>query len=144
MKKCVTYLVLLLLAASVLCTPVSAAENSNAYVRSVCAYIHRWGPGDISVEYYVTGTDIMDTIGAHKVTVYRLTGETQDVSKDELVANYWHEYTPGMMTTGSVAYSHSIRLQVEPGEKYYAVVIFYATLDGGGDDMAFSTKPVMA
>ena len=144
MKKCVKYLVLVFMVVSVLCTSVSAAENSNAYVRSVCAYIHRWGPGDISVEYYVTGTDIMDTIGAHKVTVYRLTGETQDVSKDELVANYWHEYTPGMMTTGSVAYSHSIRLQVEPGEKYYAVVVFYATLDGGGDNMFFCTKPVMA
>ena len=144
MKKCVKYLVLVFMVVSVLCTSVSAAENSNAYVRSVCAYIHRWGPGDISVEYYVSGTGIMDTIGAHRVIVYRLTGETPDAVKDELVATYWHEYTPGMMTTDDVAYSHSIRLQVEPGEKYYAVVIFYATLDGGGDDMAFSTKPVMA
>lgn len=144
MKKCVKYLVLVIMVVSILCTSVSAAVYTNEYISMVSAYIHRWGAGDISVEYYVSGTDIMDTIGAHRVTVYRMVGETPDAGQDDLVATYWHANTPGMMTTGSVAYGHSIRLKVETGHFYYAVLVFYASLDGGGDNMAFCTRPVAA
>ncbi len=144
MKKCFKTLLLLIVVLSVLCTSVSAALYTNEYISSVGAYIHKWADGDISVEYTVFGTDIMDTIGAHKITVYKATGGTPNVAKDELVANYWHEYTPGMMTTDDYVYSNSIRLQVEHGQRYYAVVVFYATLDGGGDNMFYCTKIVDA
>ena len=106
------------------------------------AYIHQWDPGDISVEYNVTGTDIMDTIGACKVTVYQALGSNRDAGRDKVVANYWHEVYPDMMTTNSVVYSHSIRLRVDMGMRYYAVLVFYATLNGGGDDMAYCTSTV--
>ena len=144
MKRCVKYLALVIMVVSILCTSVSAVVDSNAYISMGSAYIHRWGSGDISVEYTVIGTNIMDTIGAYRVTVYKMKGETPNSAKDELVATYWHEYTPGMMTTGSVSYSHSIRLKVETGHLYYAVVVFYASLDGGGDNMPFCTRPVAA
>ena len=141
MKKFVKYLVLVILVVSVLCTSVSAAVYSNAYISSVGGYIHIWGPGDISVEFNVTGTDIMDTIGAHRVTVFKMLSDTPDTGSDELVATYYYGTYPGLMITDEFYYSNSIRLQVEPGYQYYAVIIFYATLDGGGDNMLFSTKP---
>ena len=144
MKKGVKYFALVIMVVSVLCTSVSAAENSNAYISMVSAYVHKWGAGDISVEYTITGTDMMDTIGAHRITVYKMIGETPDSGKDELVATYWHANTPGMMTTDTFFYSNSIRLKVETGHFYYAVLVFYASLDGGGDNMPFSTKPVPA
>ena len=130
MKKFVKYLVLLFMVVSVLCTCVSAAEYSNAYIRSGGGYIHRWGPGDI--------------IGAHRVTVFKMTGDSPNTAHDDLVATYYYTTYPGMMITDDFFYAGSIRLQVEPGYQYYAVIIFYATLDGGGDDMAFSTKPKYA
>lgn len=129
---------------SLLCTPVSALEDSNAYIRSGGGYIHKWGPGDISVEFTVTATDIMDTIGAHRVTVFKMNGESPNTPHDDLVATYYHGTYPGLMITDDFFYYNSIRLQVETGYQYYAVIIFYATLDGGGDDMALCTYPVWA
>lgn len=129
---------------SVLSTSVLAAEYSNAYISSAGAYIHTWAAGDISVEFHVTGTGIMDTIGAHRVTVFKMKGESPSIGKDELVATYWHGTYPGLMIEDDFFYSNSIRLQVETGHQYYAVIIYYATLNGGGDDMAFSTDPVWA
>lgn len=144
MKKCFKTLLLLIVVLSVLCTSVSAALYTNEFISAASAYIHKWADGDISVEYTVYGTDIMDTLGAQKVTVYKAKGGTPNVAKDELVGNYWYEYTPGMMTTDEFVYNSSIRLNVEPGQRYYAVVVFYATLDGGGDNMLYCTKIVDA
>ena len=144
MKSCVKYLVLVFMVVSVLCTSVSAAEYSNAYISMGGAYIHRWGAGDISVECTVSGTDIMDTIGVQKITVYKILGADINAAKDEVVASYWYANTPGMMTTDDFAYGYSVRLKAEPGQRYYAVVIFYATLNGGGDNMPFCTKAVAA
>ena len=142
MKKCLRTVVLLLIVTFAFSTCVSAAEDSNAYIRSGLAYIRTGDPGDICVEYNVTGTDIMDTIGAYRVSVYKALGKGQDVVRDQLVATYWHEDYPDMMTTKDVAYSHSIWLRADMGMKYYAVIIFYATLNGGGDDMAYCTSTV--
>ena len=144
MKKCIKYLVLIIMVVSVLSVSVSAAENSNAYISSGGAYIYKWGAGDISVEYHVFGTDIMDTLGAHRITVYRMKGEYQDAGKDDIVATYWYEDYPDMMTTGEFLYGGSIRLNVETGHRYYAVLVFYASHNGGGDIMPFSTDPVWA
>lgn len=144
MKKCVKYLVLAIMVVSVLSTPVLAVENSNAYISSAGAYIHKWAAGDISVEFHVIGTDIMDTIGAHRVTVYRMKGETPDSGRDEIVSTYWYEDYPDMMTTGTPAFGYSIRLNVTHGYQYYAVLVFYASRKGGGANMPFSTDPVWA
>lgn len=144
MKRCVKYLALVIMVVSILCTSVSAVVDSNAYISMGSAYIHRWGDGDISVECTVIGTDIMDTIGVHKVTVYKVLGTEINAAKDEVVASYWHAYTPGMMTTDEFMYGYSVRLKVEPGQRYYAVVVFYASLNGGGDNMPFCTKAVAA
>ncbi len=144
MKKCISYLILAVAIFSILSTSVFAAVNTNEYISSGGGYIHRWGPGDISVEFDVTGTGIMDTIGAHRVTVFKMTGDSPNTAHDDLVATYYYTTYPGMMITDDFFYAGSIRLQVEPGYQYYAVIIFYATLDGGGDDMAFSTKPKYA
>lgn len=144
MKKCVKYLVLVFMVVSVLCTSVSAAVYTNEYISAGGAYIHRWGAGDISVECTVSGTGIMDTIGVHKVTVYQVTGDTPDAGRDKVVKSYWYEDYPDMMTTDDVAYGYSIRLNVEAGQRYYAVVVFYASLGSGGDNMPFCTKIVAA
>lgn len=143
MKKIAKHLVLLVMVVSALCSCVSAMENSNAYIRSGSAYIYKWADGDISVEYTVTGTDIMDTIGAHQVTVYKMLGDKIDAGKDELVKTYWYTNYPDMMGEKDVAYHHSIRLNVEAGERYYAVVVFYATLGGGGGNMPYCTTAVV-
>lgn len=143
MKKCVKYIALLLAVVSVLCTCVSAQTYTNAYISSARAYIHKWADGDISVEYTVTGTGVMDTIGAHKVTVYKMLGDKIDAGKDEVVKSYWYTNYPDMMGENDVAYHHSIRLNVEAGERYYAVLSFYATLGEGGGNMPYSTTAVV-
>lgn len=129
---------------SILSSSVLAMEQTNKYIRSGGAYIHKWGSGDISVEYHVFGTDIMDTLGAYRVTVYRMKGETPNSGSDDVVVTYWHENYSDMMTTDDYFFSSFKRLNVEPGHQYYAVLVFYASLDGGGDYMFFSTKPVWA
>lgn len=129
---------------SVLSSSVMAVENTNKYISSAGAYIHKWAAGDISVEFHVFGTDIMDTIGAHRVTVYKMNGETPNTAHDDFVATYWHETYPSMMTTYDSFYSNSVRLQVETGHRYYAVIVYYASLDGGGDNMGYTTKAVWA
>lgn len=144
MKKSIKYLVLVVMIVSVLSTSVLAMEQTNEYISSGGAYIHKWGAGDISVEYHVFGTGMMDTLGAYRITVYRMKGETPNSGSDDIVATYWHEDYPDMMTTNDFLYGSSIRLNVKTGHKYYAVLVFYASLNGGGDNMFFSTKPVWA
>lgn len=142
MKKCLRTVVLLLIVTFAFGTCVSAAEDSNAYISSAIAGIVVGDPGDITVEYNVFGTGIMDTIGAYRVSVYKALGKGQDIVRDQLVATYWHEDYPDMMTTNTTSYYHAIQLRADIGMKYYAVIIFYATLNGGGDDMAYSTDVV--
>lgn len=144
MRKAVKRALTLLLALVVLSTPVLAMTNTNKYISSVSAYLHKWSDGVISVEYHVVGTDIMDTIGAHRIVVYKLTGDKPNIVKDEIVMHYWYEYYPSMMGTNDLVHAGSFKLNVEPGERYYALLVFYATLDGGGDDMPYTTQIITA
>lgn len=147
MKKKVKCFTAILLALAILSASAYAALDSNAYISSGEAHIARKGGGKIAVEFTVIGTDIMDTIGAHLVTVYRATGDAPDVGKDELIDSFYYKtYTgnPPMMGSETGIYNSNIPLTVESGERYYATLVFYASLDGDGDDMWYTTKIVTA
>ncbi len=147
MKKIAIRIITIILVISIVCAYASATLDSNAYIRSAEAHIAKISDGEIAVKFTVIGTGIMDTIGAHKITVYRATGDAPDVGKDELIDSFYYDtYTgnPPMMGSDSVMYNGSIPLTVESGERYYATLIFYASLDGGGDDMWYTTKIVEA
>ena len=94
MKKSLKYMVLVVMVVSVLSSSVLAMENTNKYISSCGAYINTWGDGDISVEFHVFGTDIMDTIGAHRVTVFRVKGETPNAAHDDIVARPQERIAP--------------------------------------------------
>lgn len=144
MKKQIKALAFFTLALSILCSTVYAAEYTNKYISSAEAYIHVAGNGKISVEYTVTGTYVMDEIGAHRVTVYRMLGDKPDAGRDDIVQDFYYTNYPDMMGKGGIMYYHAIDLTVTSGEKYYATFTFYASLDGGGDEMPFSTYVVTA
>lgn len=144
MKKKVKSLIAIALAIFALCSSAAAMEYSNAYIRNAEAYIHVVGGGKITVEYTVTGTNIMDEIGAHRVTVYRMLKDKPDAGRDDIVKTFYYTEYPDMMGTNDIMYGNSIELTVTSGEKYYATFTFYASLDGGGDEMPFSTYVVTA
>ena len=95
--------------------------------------------GILSLNTLLSG-QALDTIGVHRVTVYRAKGDVQDVVTDELIATYWYEDHPWMMVEDEFVGHGSVRLKVETGYRYYALIAFYATLNGQGKIMLYTTK----
>lgn len=99
------------------------------------------GGGKIAVEFTVYGTYIMDEIGAHRITVYKMLGSEPNAGTDDMVKTFYYTSYPDMMSSGLGMYKGSVELTVESGD-YYAVLEFYASLDGGGDWMGYGTDVV--
>lgn len=140
MKKHLKILLLLVMVVSVLCTSVSAATYSSEYIRSMRAYISQGTPGELIVNFEVTGMYSMDTIGARTITVYKLGGSIPIPSKDDVVKIFQSGTTTGMEGSGLLTFSGSVSFSAEEGESYYAVILFYAASSDGNDLLPYTTS----
>lgn len=105
----------------------SAAPQANSYIAKTTVGIVAMGGGKIEVDFAVTATRPMPDVGATRVTIYKEGGT--------IVATY--RYTdPGyayMMGHNSGNHVASVTYQGVSGQRYYAIVTFYAgNLNGSG------------
>jgi len=137
MKKIQRILMLSMLLALLL-TIGSSAEglllDPNAFRAQ--AYCSSPQPGKVKVTINVNATGIMSELGASSVTIYKQDGTA--------VATFEKNTTQGMTAKNSSRYSGSVTYNGTTGQKYYAVVICYASRSSGTSKQTVRTASVTA
>ena len=136
----VTALVLMLMTTfSVLATaatasvPTPAEPQSDAYIAGYYATTESYSKGTVTVTFSTTGTDIMDSIGATSIVVYKWNSTSP-------VGTLYSSSTPSMLGHDCFIHSNSYTFNVTGGEEYYAVVKCYAEKDGGSSTRKYTTS----
>lgn len=146
MKKFIkSFSICLIIIAMISTTVFAAAPNdpvdpqSNSYVFKTTVGIAPLGNGKIEIDFSVTATGKMPDVGATWVTIYNESGKS--------VANY--RYTdPGyayMIGHNSAKHTASVFYQGVSGQRYYAIVTFYAgNLNGSGGGHSMESALIRA
>lgn len=133
-----------LILALALCVPVYAhaaeAESiqprASAYLNSYGAYVYLPGNGEVQVYFNVTGTNVMDELGALSISIY----ESTDGVNWTFKKTFTHDSTAGMLSynddfhTGHVTYNGIV------GRYYKAYVCIWGGKNGQGDTRYFWTS----
>ena len=115
---------------------LAVETRASAYIAVKSGGITPTGNGSMRVFFDLTATGMMDKLGASAIHIY-----TDD---EELAAEIQHT-DPGcsnMMTTNNYSYGSSVNWQGVSGERYYAVITFYAKNSSGDDYRSLVTTTV--
>lgn len=126
-------------------TAFAAAPNdpvdpqSNSYIWTTTVGIVPLGSGKIEIDFSVTATGKMTDLGATRVTVYKENGT--------IVATYIYT-DPGygyMIGHNKSTHTASVTYQGSTGQRYYAIVTFYAgNLNGSGGGASLGSAIITA
>jgi len=129
-----TISIALILALCISTLSVTEAARSSDYIISRYASVSSAGGGRITVNYSITATSKMTTIGATKVEIKNSSGTTLRTYKS---TDAGYEY---MMSSNIAIYSSSVPYQGISGNSYYAVVYFKAGNSSGSDTSTYTTS----
>lgn len=141
MKKHQKRLIALLLTAVIifsLAIPAAATDKiqevtprASAYITSVWAGA-TGGNGQITVDFSITGTGTMTSLGATVIEIKNSSGQT--------VKTYFQSTTPSMMGSNRGFYRSSVTYTgATASKKYYAIVYFKASNSSGSDTTSYTT-----
>lgn len=132
MKRFINCICLLLVISMVVAIPAMAAETDNArsssYFSSFDAYLHWTSSTQFQVWFNVTGTRVMDEIGASSITIQR---KPTNGSSWETVATYSKDSCPSLIGHNTVTHASYIGGTKASGYTYRAYVTFYAKNSSG-------------
>lgn len=119
--------------------PVCATDNNTGiqpcasdYISSVWASASG-GNGSITVDYSITATNTMTSLGATMIEIKNSSGTT--------VKLFQYPETPTLMATNRIYYRHSETWYgASSGSKYYAIVYFKAANSSGNDTTMYTTS----
>lgn len=146
MKKILkSFSICLIIIAMINTTAYAAAPNdsvdpqSNSYIFKTTVGIVPLGNGKIEVDFSVTAMGKMPDVGAMYVDIYNASGKC--------VKTYW--YTDSgygyMMGHNSSTHTASVTYQGVSGQRYYAIVSFYAgDLNGAGGGASLKSPAIYA
>lgn len=138
-KRTIKIVLLVLILAAAFSFPAFAAESrANQYIDSTWAYIEKNGNGKITIYFSVNATDTMTTLGASRIRLYK---EDGTVAKTFLYTN--DDYSD-MVTSNNCYYESSVTYNGKSGERYYAVVTFYAKNNSGSSTVSYTTATITA
>lgn len=138
-KKTLKIVSLILIIAALLTNMAFAADTrASEYIGAYHATVTPMGNGELKISFDITAMGYMDSIGATKVDVYSLA--TGKVATFE----YTDEGYEYMMGSDAVFYAKSVTYQGNVGEKYFAIVKFYAGDTTGGDTATYTTASKVA
>lgn len=116
-----------------------AVPQANSYIWKTTVGIAPLGNGVIDIDFSITATGKMPDVGATRVTIYKEGGT--------IVATYIYT-DPGygyMMDHNSAKHTASVTYQGVSGQRYYAIVTFYAgNLNGSGGGAALRSPAIYA
>ncbi len=108
------------------------SPDASAYISSYSVSIINGGAGKLKVDFFVTGTGVMQKIGASSITIYKCNGT--------YVGTIWYTDSGrgGMMGYSDYYHSDLETYNVTPGS-YYVVVTVYAKNSSGFDAINVTT-----
>lgn len=128
LKSCSIFLIIISIIST---TAFAAAPNdmavpqANSYIWKTKVTIVALGNGVIEVDCGVTGTGVMEKIGISRIDFYKEDGTCLE----------GHSYTESgygyLMGYNRAMHNAAVLFQCEPGERYYAIVIFQAGKGNG-------------
>lgn len=149
MKRTIRHLISFILIVCILCTavvPAFADDDYNddistyasLYISSTKAYVEAGSTtGSLKVQFNITGTGKMTSLGAKKIQIYDANGTC--------VKTFNSYDTSGMLGSNRYFYASSVTYTgAKSGAYYYAVVTFKASDSSGGDSCTYTTKSAAA
>lgn len=138
MKKIIKRMVAIaILFAMMISTVAFAADaRASAYISSKGGGITATGNGNMRIVFSVTATGMMDELGASSIHIYNDDDDLED-------SIYYTD--PGcsdMMTTDDYSWDGEVTWEGVSGERYYAVIMFYAKDSSGDDYRGYTTSTV--
>lgn len=116
----------------------AAEARASAWLSGYSASLVASGDGIITIKFRVVGTGTMTKLGASTIDIYKSNGTfVKTISYTASGNGYMMGYNTAYHS-GSVPYSGTA------GQKYYAVVTFYARDNSGSDDRSYKTSTTTA
>lgn len=112
---------------------LAAEARASAWFTGYGASIVASGNGKINVEFRVVGTGTMTKLGASTIDIYKSNGAFVKTISYTTSGNEYMMKSNTAFHTGSVPYSGVA------GQKYYAVVTFFAKNSSGSDTRSYTT-----
>jgi len=136
-KKRIMRISALLLAVLLCIAPLSpfAQARASKYIASYGASMSADGYGKVSVWYDITGTGLMDEIGATVITIYE---------NGTLVKTFQSSSTPSMLAYNKNIHGGYVSYYGVAGRTYYSYVTFWAAKQGDGDNRSYQTSSIVA
>ena len=134
----------LIIIAMINTTAFAAAPNdpadpqANSYILQTTVAIVALGNGVIEVDCGVTGTGRMEKIGILSIDFYK---EDRTLVESHFYTEPGYEY---LMDYNSSSHTVGVPFQCEPGERYYAIVDFYASKGNGSGGVEMGSAIIMA
>lgn len=117
----------------------AAAPQANSYIAKTTVGIVALGNGKIEVDFAVTATRPMPDVGAMFVDIYNASGKCV---KTYTYTDSGYSYMMGHNSGKHVA---SVTYQGVSGQRYYAIVTFYAgNLNGSGGGHSMESSLIRA
>ena len=133
MKKTISAIFAFILIFTFLLNTVAfAATMADPYISSMSGGIASEGNGKIKITFSVRAKDIMSTLGATSIVIYKSDGS--------YVTTLYSTSYPSMLTTNARTYSSSVNYNGVSGQNYYAIITFYASTGGGSSSPTYTTS----
>ena len=138
LKSCSICLIIVALLGTTAHAAQPADPQANHYIAKTTVAIVALGNGVIEVDCGVTGTGRMDKIGISRITFYKEDG-TRLESHSYTESGY--EY---LMDYNTFSHHVGVQFQGDPGERYGAIVYFYASKGNGSGGVSMESFLVTA
>ena len=135
-KRYIAFILIIAIFCMHLSLPASAQMDSSEYIAMTYASLSQGNSsGKLVVDYSITGTSTMDTIGVSKIKVYKSNGS-------------WYKTiygtVGGLLKQNRVTVTDSYTITCVSGQSYYCEVTLYAAKNGGSDSRTITTSTVTA
>ncbi len=117
-----------------MCSSAFAADimpRANPYIGSKSGSISSAGSGKININFNVTAVDIMTTLGANNIKLYKADGT--------YLKTFYSSSYPNMLGSNTYTYGSSVSYNGVSGESYYAVITYYASCSEGSSTSTLTT-----
>ncbi len=136
MKKRFFTIIVLLVVFVIFSQTTAFALNNVPHANPLITYktgtVSTSGSGDITVTFSVSASGMMDKLGASKIDLYTSSGSYVITLSSENYSN--------MIKSSTSHHDSSVTYSGNSGTSYYAVITFYAELNGNTTSAAFTTK----
>ncbi len=122
-----------------MCSAAFAEEitpRANPYIGRKTGSISSAGSGKININFSVDSADIMTTLGASKIELYKADGT--------YLKTFYSSAYPNMLGSNTYTYGSSVSYNGVSGESYYAVITYYASCSKGSSTSTLTTLTVKA